>query len=100
MALVDRLQHVGSVGDTVITIHDFTAGLVLLANGSITRAQMISIFNLVGSDVSDLDALIAKYNSKADAVSKITFIWVIESAGLFYENGTINATQYKSILGF
>jgi stress response protein SCP2 len=73
---------------------------MLYVTGKVTRAQVIARFNLVGQEQTDLDAIKTKYDALPSDISKITYIWTIESAGMFYQDGTITSVQYLNFLGF
>ena len=100
MALTDRIMHKGAQIDFPISIHSFSAAFMLYCTGDLTRAQVIAYFTLIGGDVTEFDALKAKYDSLATAIEKVAYIWKLESAGVLYENGAIDAVKYKTIMGF
>lgn len=96
MALIDRIVH-SATGD--IPIHEFSAAIFLWANGDITRQNIIDLWSLSVDDVTGLDALKVKIDAESTVAAKSNWIHKLESAGLFYANGVITATKYKSIMG-
>lgn len=103
--LVDRLQNpftkqvVVSGGERMISIHKFTAALVLYATGNATANNIKSVFNMDASASAQLDTLLSVLDGIATAVEKSIWLQKLESAGLYYEDGTIDAEQYKNIMG-
>jgi hypothetical protein len=102
MALTDRLMHPTNLPVSgLIPVHQFTAGFMLWCNGEVTRNQFLNRFNITASgEINGVDALKAKYDSLGTEIEKIIYIWKLEAAGLFYEDGTITDTKYKTIMDF
>ncbi len=68
MGLIDRLiSTFPEGGDEKIPVHTFYAALGELKDGEVTKAQVVSYFNLDTAAEAELDALIAKYQSVAIA---------------------------------
>ena len=57
MALADRLI---SDGPDKIGVHQFMAAMAELIRGQVSRADVIAFFEMSGTDITQLDALIAK----------------------------------------
>lgn len=104
--LVDRLQNpftkeaVIAGGEEMIAIHKFTAALVLYATGDATANNIKNVFNMDASASAQLDTLLSVLDAIATAVEKSIWLQKLEAAGLYYEDGTIDSTQYKNIMGF
>jgi hypothetical protein len=61
MGLYERLTGVGMVnGETKIHVHQFMGALGELERGKMTRAQVISAYNLSASEQTELDTLTAR----------------------------------------
>lgn len=99
MGLAERIVHAGGDENADIAVHRFTAGFGLYVVGEATRAELEAVFSLSAGDLAGVDALKAEYDALGTAVEKALFLQKIEWAGIFYENGTINAARYKQILG-
>lgn len=100
MALADRIIHIesGSItGD--IPIHEWTSAFTLYAIGEATRNKVINTFSLTSADETGLDALKTTYDGLGTKADKNEFLEKLEAAGIFYQNGTIDTAQYKSIMG-
>ena len=79
MALIDRLAGINLTGedDGKISVHYFWAGMVELSLGEVSVAQFKSNFNLTGSDASDFDWLVGKYQASAHKERFIELMHVI-----------------------
>ena len=60
MSLIDRLSN---DEDPKIPVHQFYAALAEYAAGAITRAGLVSYFQMSAEDETELDALIADYQA-------------------------------------
>jgi hypothetical protein len=99
MGLADRLFHTENgipTGD--IAIHSWTAAFSLYCYGDAPRSKLEAVFSLSAEDLAGLDTLKTAYDALS-VTDKTNFLNKLESAGLFYESGDIDKTQYKQIMG-
>jgi hypothetical protein len=99
MALINRIQHPGIDPETAIPIHKFTAAMTLWASGEITRQNVIDKWVISVGDQAGLDTLKTAIDALGTVQLKVQWLNKLECAGLFYEDGTITADKYKSIMG-
>lgn len=90
---------------TKISVHRFGAALRQFAAGELTRTQINSAFSLAGSDLTELDALIATYQAMgtgnaAAAFAKAAWLDRLEDVALLCETGDYTESKAKSALGF
>lgn len=102
MGLYARLT---AQGPTKISVHRFGAALRQWAAGQLTRQQVIDAFQLVGSDITELDALQASYtamptNNTAATLAKSNRLDSMEDVFLLCETGDYTEAKAKSALGF
>lgn len=102
MALYARIT---ATDGTKIGVHRFGAALRQFAAAQLTRQQVIDGFALAGSDVTELDALIAVYQAMgtgngAAAFAKAAWLDRMEDVFLLAETGDYNEAKAKSALGF
>jgi hypothetical protein len=64
-----------------------------------TKTNLVNTFNLSVEDQNGLDLLKNTYDALPIAIEKHILLHKIESAGIFYQNGVIDKTKYKQILG-
>lgn len=78
MALIDRLAGIGT-GETggKLSVNAFHASLFEMAQGEVTRAQIVSYFGLDTAEEVELDWIIGKYNAQPNAAAKEKFIELI-----------------------
>lgn len=81
------------------SVHGFSGSLILLADGDITRQNIIDFFNLDNVDEIQLDELIANYNGEPNAVKKLAYIYKTENVLINYEAGLLTESQVKTFLG-
>ena len=76
MALVDRLSgiNIDPEGSDKLPVLTFVAALFELANGQVTKPQIVAFFALQPDDETDLDWLIAQYQARPDQASKDKFL--------------------------
>jgi len=99
MTLEDRCKNPNNAGGVVIIpMHIFSAGLTLWGAGEITRAQLITFFNFDATEQTQIDEIKTKYDG-LNNINKAGFHGTVESANIAYEDGAINVTKWKSILG-
>jgi len=97
MTLEDRvISNQNPDGD--ISMHIFSAGLTLWGASEITRAQLISFFNFDATEQTQIDEIKTKFNG-LDNFQKAGFHGTVEAANIAFEEGAINVTKWKSILG-
>lgn len=78
MSLVNRLSGIGSAETTVkLPVSAFYGHLFEMAKGKRTRQNIIDFFELDAQEVTELDWLIAKYNSMPSATTKADFLQLI-----------------------
>ena len=76
-----------------------------MAAGEITRAQVIQSFGLSGDDITNLDSLIASYqsmptNNTANTLAKALRLDTMEDVFLLCETGDYDEAKAKSALRF
>lgn len=98
MALIDRIFHDDPDTTRHISNHTWSAALYFWAKGEVTRAQVVTAFNLTTEDEVQLDQLIAFYQGLSTA-DKQEFHSRVEAAGVLAENGMITKTLYLQFLG-
>ena len=86
--------------DTKIAIHPFGSALSEMARGAATRAEVISVFNLAGDDVTELDAIAATYAALSTDNERTAFIGLLEDVMVLSEAGIYNKATAASRLGF
>ncbi len=102
MALYARMT---ATDATKINIHRFGASLRQMAAGQLTRQQIIDGFQLTGTDVTELDALVATYTAMgsgnaAAAFAKAAWLYRMEDVFILCETGDYTEAKAKSALGF
>jgi hypothetical protein len=98
MALIDRIFHDDPDSTRSISNHAFSASVWFWAKGDITRAQVVSAFEMTTDDEIQLDELEAHYISLS-VDDRRSFHSDLEGAGVLAEQGFITKVQYKSLLG-
>jgi hypothetical protein len=98
-------QRITAVDDTKISVHRFGASLRQFAAGQLTRQQVIDGFQLVGDEVTELDAMIATYtamptNNVAAGFAKAAWLDRMEDVFILCESGDYPETKAKTALGF
>ena len=84
MALIERLGGIGLVeGEGKLPILTFHACLAELAEGKVTRQQIINYFNMDAGEITELDWVIAKYQA---AVDKPKFVELIRTLFILAES--------------
>ena len=102
MALFARIT---SNGTDKIPVHAFGAALRLMAMGNLTRQNVIDSFALSGTDITELDAIIATYNARptnntGNIIIKAQWPDKLEDVFILCETGRLTEAQAKSFLGF
>ena len=97
MALFARLTASDS---TKISVHAFSASLREWSRGAIARQNVIDAFALVGSDVTELDAIATTYQGLPDDGAKGRYLVKIHDVFLLCEAGLYGQAKAKSELGF
>lgn len=90
MALIERL--VGSSGQK-IPVHQFMACVQEMARGEMTRAEVISVWNMDTADIADLDTLIARFQTKTVNLDKFAFAHAVHDIFLLAESGVRYLTR-------
>jgi hypothetical protein len=90
---------------TKISVHRFGAALRQMAAGQLTRQQVIDAFQLVNSDITEFDALIATYTALGTgnataAFTKAAWLYRMEDVFLLVETGDYTEAKAKTALGF
>jgi hypothetical protein len=102
MGLYQRI----TAGDaTKISVHRLGSALRQMVAGQLTRQQIIDAFQLAGSDITDLDALISSYNAlptntTAAILTKSERLHRMEDVFLLCETGDYTEAKAKTALGF
>lgn len=94
-----------ATNDTKLPVHLFGSSLRQWAAGQLTRAQVIALFTLVGTDVTELDALRATYDAlgtgnAAASFAKAAWLYRMEDVFIMVENGVYDEAKAKLALGF
>lgn len=102
MGLFARLT---ALDETKILVHRFGAALREWADGGLTRAEVIAMFNLTGDDVTQLDALRATYQAMpsgttAAVLAKAAFLSRMEDVFELCERGDYDEPKARNRLGF
>jgi len=102
MSLFARIR---SEGPDKIIVHRWGSSLRQWAAGQLTRQNIIDGFALVGSDITELDALRATYdalptNNTANIIIKSQWINRMEDVFILIETGDYTEAKAKSALGF
>ncbi|MCB0257041.1 MAG: hypothetical protein KDI55_25255 [Anaerolineae bacterium] len=75
MALIDRLAGLGDPeANQKLSVNAFHSAMYELAAGVVTKAQVVSYFELDASEEAELDWLIGRYNAQPNAAAKERFI--------------------------
>ena len=90
MALLDRLL---GTEEPKLPVHEFMAGLAEYKRGAITGAQVVSAFNLSGTEATQLQGFLD--NLDGDTISRE----LIHDVLLLGEGGYYTKTQVKNRLG-
>ena len=103
MTLLDHFKEGidNDIGEFRISAHGFSTALLLLADTDITRAQLVSKFNLndtAGNDKDQLDELIANYQNQSGNTNKLKYIYKTEGVLINYEGGLLTEAQVKTFL--
>lgn len=98
-------QRITAQDSTKISVHRFGAALRQMAAGQLTRQQVIDGFTLIGTDITEFDALIATYNAlptnnTANIIIKAQWIHRMEDVFILCETGDYLEAKAKSALGF
>ena len=97
MTLENRVNRVGNENGN-ISMHILSAGLTLWGAGEVTRAQLITFFNLDATEQTQIDEIKSKYDG-LNNFAKAGFHGTVEAANIAFENAAIDETKWKSILG-
>ncbi len=98
MSLIDRIFHDDPDPSRNMNNHAFSAGVWFWAKGDLTRAHIVSAFELTTDDETQLDLLQAHYVSLTPG-EKQSFHSDMEAAGILAESGLITKEIYQSLLG-
>lgn len=103
MGLAERIIHSDTPkpfpsGES-IAIHEFTAAMQLYWLGEATENQIKNLFNLDPGQASGLNQLITVFNSQSNDSQKAKWLAKLDACGIYYQNGNLSASQYKSIMG-
>ena len=96
------LDHFKNDSNNRISVHGFATALLLLADGDITRSQLVSKFNLddtTGNDKDQFDQLISNYQGQNGATNKLKYIYKIEGVLINYEAGILTEQNVITFLG-
>lgn len=96
--LIDRIKTILD-GTTDIPNHAFASAVTLWALGEITKQNIIDKWSLDATGETELQEYADNYTSEPNANSKQNNIHRIRATGELYEDGLINKTKYKSVLG-
>lgn len=78
--------------------HAYSASLWFLSQGTITRATVVSMFNMTTEDEVQLDEM-ADYYAGLSTSNKRSYHSDVEAAGILAESGYLTQAQYKTLLG-
>jgi hypothetical protein len=90
---------------TKILVHRFGAAVRQWVAGQLTRQQIIDMFALTASDITELDAMQASYtamptNNTTQTLAKANRLDSLEDVFLLCESGDYPEAKAKSALGF
>lgn len=94
MALIDKLH-----GGDKVSAHAFSAALRLWLGGDATRAQVVSLFNLLPEDETGLDEIQGTFDAQNNATAKIAFLLKLEGIIVLLQEGLITEAQAKTLFG-
>ena len=100
VTLVDGIAGVDNTGKEVtkLSVHSLSSAFWFLRKGEITKANIISKFNLDAEAQAQLDKIVTFYQGlSADEQSE--FRDRFESSGILLETGLITKAQFISLLG-
>lgn len=103
MGLVARIGGIPEPGqqpDEVdkIPLEHFHSNLYALAEGWVTQADIIALFNLTTEDQTDLTWLIGRYNAQPNAAAKAKFVQVIREIFVLTEAGQSGFTTEAELV--
>lgn len=75
-----------STGTVTVPAHEFAAGLLLWAEGTINEAKAKSLARLPAHADADWNAMKAAYQGKGTAVAQLVYVLKVEAASLLYQN--------------
>ena len=101
MALFERITSDGEAGSPAkISVHLFGIALREWTRGNITRAQVVSAFNLDAGDQTELDAISSTYQALSTDWDRLNFLAQMEDAFMAAEAGFYNKATVGNRLGF
>ncbi len=98
MPLYDRM--VAANGLEQLHVHVFAASLRELTRGNITKARLITDWNLDAGEQTELNGIIAKYNAQPTDIAKDRFAVGVEDALILAQAGFYTKAKVKAVLGF
>ena len=103
MSLINRLAGLPETGQDPsqvnrIPVEYFHAMLYELAEGEVTRAEIVSEFEIDVTEEAELDFLINAYNSQPNSAAKAKFVELIRIIFLMAEQGHPNYITNANIV--
>jgi len=102
MGLYERIVSQPEGSTQKIPAHAFSAALAELADGGAgapTRLQVVTAFNLMDEDLTELDAIQARYAGLSEP-AKSRFLERMHRVFLLVEDGMYSKARAKERLGF
>lgn len=102
MSLVDRLAGITDepipVGFKKLGVSTFWASLYELAQGQVTKAQMVAYFELDPTEEAELDWIIGRYNAQPNATAKAKFVELMQVLFMLAEAGVPGYTTNADLV--
>lgn len=101
MGLYERLTYRGEDSGEKLPVHTFCAALRELADGGLTRAEVIASFGLDAKAVAELDAIAQQYqNLSGNARAQLLYLQRVETVFILAESGLYDRAKAANRLGF
>lgn len=102
MSLVDRLAGIAPSpipeDFRKLAVSTFWGCLYELAQGQVTKAQMVSYFELDATEEAELDWIIGRYNAQPNATAKAKFVELMHVLFMLAESGVPGYTTNADLV--
>lgn len=98
MSLVNRLAGIGTAEGGRIPVAKFWACLYEMAQGKLTRQNLIDYIGLDAGEAVELDWLIGRYNAQPNSTAKARFVELMQVIFLLCETGVTGYTTNAGIV--